>query len=461
MILLQLLACATFVAPQAGPHQVSRATPSTTSAPRASSESSEDAARAADQELARELAIIVRRARDPKDSERSRLADAIARLGDRAIDPLLGLLEVRRVPAVVGDQPVQVLSVYQEQIVFEGLERIGADKALAQMDRRLAVAAEERRRLAALKVFGRLGERDRMERMFALAAPMDDEPADEQLVGGLRASLAVLLARDPLALPRLNSTWRSIDPALLEPIVFALGELRDGRGLEFATDVAFSHPELVPVVAAQIVLIGRSPDSSVNARAIEFLRETLDVSEGHLASNLARALAVLEDDGSVQRWIDFLDAESNSLRSAALWSLVHFSKLEYSPTPALWQAWWDREQAWFDAEYEPLLADLDSPDAGKATAALRALATRHVRRHEVAREITRVLSDERPALRKLACDVLRELGSIDALPELALARLDEDPAVARAAWSALGSLSGRAFELESPEWEALVAAREP
>ncbi|MCC6409780.1 MAG: HEAT repeat domain-containing protein [Planctomycetes bacterium] len=412
-------------------------------------------------ELVREIATIVRRARDPKAEERPRLAAALGKLGSRAFDPLLDLLEVRKVPVVVAGQRVQTLSVYQEDIVLEGLRALGTSNALRHMDRRLAEHGDKRRRLAALALFGRLGERDRLAKLFELAEPEADQPVDRDLEDELRESLAELLRREPFAVPKLNLTWRSVSKELLPTAIFALGDVRDGRGLALAVDAAALHPELLPLTAAQVAVIGRSPDADSNRRAILHLRDALDSAEGHVACGVVRALAVLEDDGSVQRWIELLTDESESLRSAAHWSLVHLSKLEYSPTPELWQYWWDGEQAWFDTQYEPLLADLESPDAGKVTAALRALATRHVRRHDIAREITRVLSDERPALRKLACDVLRELGSIDALPELALARLDEDPEVARAAWNALGSLSGRAFELESPEWEALVAAREP
>lgn len=411
--------------------------------------------------LVSDLTEILRRARDPEAPERPELADALARLGRPAVDPLLDLLELRKIPAAHAGQRPQTLSVYQEEVLLEGLGKLGLVGVLQRMERRLADGSEPNRRRAALRLFGRLGDRTHLARMLEAAAPVGEEPVDEALEDELRGALKELLAREPLAVPRLCATWRSIPPALLPAVIFALGDARDGRGLSFVVDAAFAHPELLAVAAAQIAMIGRSPDVAVNRRAIEFLRDSRDKASLHVACGLTRALGVLEDDGSIQDWIDDLSADSEARRSAALWSLRRISQVDFSADAETWQVWWDAELDWFDSDYERLLGDLAARDGAVLARALRELAGRRVRRHEIAAEVTALLEDPRPATRGLACGALLELGSIDALPALAGALRDEDPDVAQAAWRALAGLSGRHFELDSPEWGELVASREP
>jgi HEAT repeat protein len=415
----------------------------------------------ADQPLVRELAIVLRRARDPKAEERPRLASELAELGPAAIAPLLDVLETARVPAALPTQRVQALSIYQKEVLLGGLAELGSSRVLRAVDDRLALNATDPCKLAALEVIGAVGDRDRIKLAFELATPDADQPVDSKLAKGLRAALAKLVVRDPLAIARLRATWRSLPSELLDSAVYALGDARDGRGLSFAVDAALAHPRLVPLVVAQIVLIGRAPDPDANRKAVDFLLSQRDRVEGTLACTVTRALAVLEDEGSVQRWIDELADESEPLRSAAHWSLSALSRLTYPAEPEPWQVWWDAELTWFDERYDALLDDLGSADPGEVSNALRELATRRIRRHEIAAQIEPLLEDERAPVRKLACDALNELGSTNALAALTRALRDEDPEVAGAAWRALEHLSGRNYAQDSIEWDELVAAREP
>jgi hypothetical protein len=411
--------------------------------------------------LVHDMVVILRLARDPAAPERGELGPALGKLGSSAIDPLLDLLELRRVPVIQDGQRPQTLSLYQEEILLAGLRELGEERVLGRFDRRLAEHREKSRRLAALTLFGAFGRRDRMDRMFELAAPVDDQPLERDVRDRLRGSLGALLAREPLAVPRLTANWRSIHVELLPTVIFTLGDVHDGRGLDLASDAAFVHPDLLPVLAAQVSVIGRSPDRSVNQRATELLRSNVDRAGTQLACALVRALGVLEDEESIQSWIDLLYDESDALRSAAHWSLMHVSQLEYAETPEAWQVWWNAESAWLDEHYEPLLERLGSAESSVVTGALRELANRRVRRHDIAKEIARVLESPRPALRTLACRILGELGSVDVLGELTIALRDEDDEVALAAWRALEHLSGRQLPLESLAWEELVASREP
>ncbi|MCE9596141.1 MAG: hypothetical protein K8S98_18280 [Planctomycetes bacterium] len=411
--------------------------------------------------LVHDIVVIVRQARDPKSPERERLAAALVKLGTIAIDPLLDLLERKRVPVLHEGQTPQTLSLYQREVLLAALRELGPERVLGRLDRRLAERVDANRRLAALTLFGEFGRREQLTKLFELAAPAAGEPLDRDLRDALRAALGAILAREPLAVPRLAATWRSIDVALLSTVIFTLGDVHDGRGLELASDVAFVHPDLLPVVAAQVAVIGRSPDSSVNQHAIELLRASRANASPSLGAAVVRALGMLEDEESIQDWIDLLADESEALRSAAHWSLMHVSRLEYAETPDAWQVWWDSEAAWLDEHYEPLLERLDSADASVVTAALRELANRRVRRHEIAKEVARVLQSPRPALRVLACQTLIELGSVDVLTELSLALRDDDEQVALAAWRALEALSGRSLPADSLEWDELVVSREP
>jgi HEAT repeat protein len=406
--------------------------------------------------LMRGVVSGLQRARDPKAPERPELAKQIAKLGPPAIPVLAEILESGRLPSADSERPLRT-NIYQEEILLKALECLGSRASLRQLEARMASSGAEPARVALLKGYGALGTYENVARILELGAGSSVEVDESD--GPARAALASLLQRDPLGVPRLSMLWRRCPPALVSQVLFALGDARDGRALKLAANALEIKPEFLPLVAAQIQRIGRSPQAEVNIDLAEDLRRELDGKAPQLQATILQALAALEDPLALPSFVEGLGSSEIGVRAAALWSLERVSALRLGSSPEGWERWLRAETEWFDKEYPRLLTELKAYEPSRTAAAIRDLAPHRAHRNEIAVEIATVLQHPKPSLRALACRALGELGSVDALPSLVPLLHDDDPEVVTAAREALCKITHRTYESTSPEWEALVADR--
>lgn len=410
-------------------------------------------------ETAERVYTLLRRARDPKAPFRKELPGEIAKTGSQGIGPLLAVLQSRRVPAQ-GALPEQTLSVYQTEVLLIALERIGAREVLAASEKSLGAAPGLDARVSALRVQGALGTGAGLGRVFELAADPQAQELQPELEDALRTALAGILTRDPEAASRLGTLWQRVPPPLLPAVVFAFGDAHDGRGLSLLFEALAAHPDLLPVVAAQVARTGRSPWPEVNREVCTHLREEFAKATPQLSATLLQALGALDDADSIELFIAQLSSEHEAVRTAAQWSLQHASCTDKADAAA-WERWYDAEAAWQRTTYPQLAADLDGEVPTRIVDAVRQLRAHPLYRHAVARDLGALLRSGTPSLRALACRMMDEIGSIEAAPALVAALSDEHAEVAGAARDALKRITGRDLGANAQAWATLAGDRTP
>jgi len=130
------------------------------------------------------------------------------------------------------------------------------------------------------------------------------------------------------------------------------------------------------------------------------------------------------------------------LRECALGALRRISGLGLPAEPDLWRTWAGKESVWQDQDESEMTTALADPDPVQVTIALRACAGRRAWRATVAEDVIEVLERPEPGLRRLACEVLTQLGVPASVKALVPLLEDDDESVATAAWQAIRTLSG-------------------
>ncbi len=406
--------------------------------------------------LASHVAELLIRGRTPNASDRDDLPAAIAALGRRTTTMLVETLQTGRLPAdggATGDR----INVYQKEIVFAALTKLGAREAMHEFETRLAASNDDGLRTTTIEAYGELGDHSDLRRVIDLAARQTEDV--DEVNGPFRTAIARLIERDVASEPSLDRIWQRIPIPFLSQLIFALGDARDGRALKLACDIVTLHSDLWPVFAAQVPCIGRSPHREVNQDAAQQLRDAVDTLSPQQQASALRALAALEDAAALPLWLERMNSDDVGLQSAALWSLQRVSKLDFGSSAERWTVWYTTEAQWNEERHDDLCTDLDSEDPTVVSDAIRELTQHRLWRHDIALEIARVLSNPHASMRALACRAIEELDSIDALPSLAQALCDDEDEVRDAAWHAMKKISGRTLDQDFEQWQSLIDDR--
>ena len=140
------------------------------------------------------------------------------------------------------------------------------------------------------------------------------------------------------------------------------------------------------------------------------------------------------------------------MRANALWSLKRITGLGIEETPARWENWYQSEREWRQNHWASTLAALHGPRPEKAKVALMDLATRHLYRDAIAREVAELMTHGDADVVTLACATLGQIESPAALDEL-IDCLDHDDAIVRmAAWNALRAITKKELPLDAAAW---------
>jgi hypothetical protein len=375
--------------------------------------------------------------------------------GPVVIEFLLEVLTQGVVPALDREEP-QILSIYQEELVLTSLESFGRELVFPLIEDRFETS--DRRELAgAVRALGAVGtSRDldlildlRFEREIALEPWLSD---------ALQEGMTGILRRDRDAPGFLTLRWRNADPALLAPMVAALGDAGDARGVEILGDVIVWHADLASNAVGQLRRLGPHPLPGVNAAIASNLRPQLDTwssSPGHLRAVIL-ALGELQDFQSVPMLLDLLQEESSGLRQNTIWSLQRMTGLHLGEDPEFWSAWYESEREWFMDERPRLRSYLSLSDPAKVTSALREYSTHRLFRHDLAQDLAVVLWREESHLRILTCGVLAQLESNQPVPDLIALLEDADDEVNGAALSALQAITGLDLPGDPEAWRDAV-----
>jgi HEAT repeat protein len=366
------------------------------------------------------------------------------------VDLCLQLLLQESVPTLVEGKP-QRLSIQQETIILAALSRMPRELVRGCADRELTGATEERARVVACRVYGRIGGAYDVDLLFELACEADAEETTAALRAGFRDGLKHLLARPDVA-AEVERKWSSSPKALYEPTLLAMGDARDARVLPLLSDLITWSDDWAALAIAQIRLIGASLDESVNRRVADSLADRLDDSDARIRESACIALGELRSEEHIGDLIALLDQSDRVLRNAAHQSLNRISGESLPPNSRVWTVWYDRERNAVD----DMLATLtDRALRGPAVPLLELLreSTRlELGRHELTEALTPALDHSNDEVRLTACRVLMQLGSPLANDALLHALGDHEDDVRAAALEALTSITG-VEGLESPsEW---------
>lgn len=382
----------------------------------------------------------------------------VSALEAAALAPAFDILVQGRVPAAGADDTEQVLSLRQREVLLQILAAGEPAEVRAVLQARLGAARDEAVELAALRVYGAVGDVKDLARLAACAPRAPDDtltPAGREALG---AACAGILARHPEALETAGALAEAVDAETANVIVLALGDLRDARAIAVLFRVARRNPTLAQTAIAMVPRIGSSRDASVDAEFAAWLRSEIRPDRTEWTRAIVRALGELDDGESAPELIALLGHAHKGIADAALAALRRMSRNEFPPQAALWDAWYQRESKWYDRERPRQRNALERGRVPAALEALRAYSQHAWRRTQLAQDVCGAFTRREAPVRELACEVLGGLGSRVALPALVETLGDPTTSVATAAWHALQRITGATLPNDREAWSAYVAA---
>lgn len=388
------------------------------------------------------------------------VAETVAAIAEQAatcLPELSALLVDQSVPALSADQRPQVLSVPQRDILLAAFESLPPASLRQEAKRLLQVDSGPHTRRAVIRLLGTCATAGDMADLVSLTRPEPNAAPGALELQALRRSLTCIVRRDPRAMDELADLIHDQEPSLVSTALEVIGEVGDPRGLELLLEVATRSQDLATLAIAQVRKVGRARRPEVNHAFGELLRSDLDPNEPSRCQAAIIALGELGHFAAAPRLIDLLQ-DSEALREDCLWALRRMTGLRFSDDPMRWRRWHGLELAWYVREYPYLVRDLHGRDPVRATAAVTAISSHRIHRHELAEELARALLEATPARQRALCAALCAMGSEEGVPALVEVLGFAVGDVRLAAQRALVSLTGLSLPAEQWAWEAALEA---
>lgn len=348
-----------------------------------------------------------------------------------------------RGPAVILDSLEEALRPGSEtpelarEALLTSLERLRHRALVDELDRRLGAESIGRRtRSTALTVLGRVGET--ADVATAIAALGED--ASPELAREFSQAVATILTRSDDPLSQLATVITGCSPSVATPLVQAVGQSGRAQGMQLLGSLLGQSRDLDAQILTQLGVLGARQPDAVEPSMAEDVRAFLWSTDPGLVRTSLVTVAQMQDEEAVPDLIDLLEDDEPGVRSSAHWALREITGLGITSEPERWRTWFTAEQAWFAERGMDLRAHLGRASSKQVVAAVAELAQHRWRRHETAAEIHPLLQTDDPALRKLACSVLGQLGSRRSITPLRGALEDPNPGVRKAAQAALASI---------------------
>ena len=273
----------------------------------------------------------------------------------------------------------------------------------------------------------------------------------------LEGALTSLLARDARTWEELFGASVQAEPRAACCVFRTVGQSGDERSAAWLGQMLVYDTGLDIVLLSQLQLAASQAHADENTRLQ--VRNRLWVVDDEQVLRKAIELTVdLDDDEALERLIGLLPHENEHVRSGAHRALCALGGISLPAEPAAWESWLNDERTWFEKRSEAVFRKLRGNDVPSILAAMREVARHRYERRALTNEVVPLVFHSDPAVHALACEVLRQIGVRDVVPELRLALEDEDADVVAAAVRALAVL-GVVVEEETAgeEPEDLVA----
>lgn len=409
----------------------------------------------------REGISLLRGLRDPAAPGPGESGASLAGLGTGTVELLIEVLEERSIPGLGDEDEPQILSVPQRETVLVAMETLGRSAVLPALDARLGFGQPEQAELQLTSAQRRTGiatlgavARDReLSRLFELAVDPVTELHDGELNSVLSDAVRRAVTRDSGGIAKLADLARELEPGAVEAVMLGLGAAGNPNGLEFLAELDTTDERLRTLAAAQVPLLGPSPEPAWNRHLAGDLRGDLEKGSRNLRVAAAIALGELEDFSAVPDLIDLLQDDDEGLRSAAHRGLTHLVHRTSTPSAGAWRHWYRVESEWYEREAPRLFAVSRGYKEAEAVAALEEIGRHRYERHRLALEAALALTHKSAAVRRAACQAITGLGSRWAAVYLYRTLGDSDPTVATAAAEALRAVTGETRGNAVEDWD--------
>ena len=407
----------------------------------------------------RTLAEPLRAVRKEPSSGPKQIARIVAR-GPDAIAPLFDILVEERIPRAHADDPAQLLSDAQRQLLLAAMAKFPAERVRAELEQRLSLPPSEldaAQRVAALRIFSVVGSGKDLPRLSAIA-PREHDEIGPKAAESLRGAYAAILRRDPMLLTQGCQLLKSCDALAAKELLFAVGDLGDKRGLPLFDECARSMPGLAQQAVSLVPRVGASGNAELDQAFAGWLAEKLEPEHMEWTRASLRAIGFLDDGSQVPALLDALESPQAGLREAGLGALQQLSGLRLGSAIEAWREWYARETEWRTTGRQAAEQELKSEDSAQVAQALGKYAEHRLFRNDLAEDVLQVLEHGSLPMRAMACATLARIGSRIALAPLVEHFSDEDEAVAEAAWRAACAITGQALPRSIEEAHAALAA---
>jgi HEAT repeat protein len=375
------------------------------------------------------------------------------------VAPLIDILVQERVPRAQPDDPAQLLSAPQRELLLAALAKFPVERVRAEFERRLpAPPAEPDPHLciAELRIMAAIGRRSDLPNLSA-RAPREKGEIGPTAAAALREAYAAILRREPEAFADQMQVLRSCDAGAAKQFLFALADLGDKRALPLLDQCARSIPELAQQAIVLLPKIGASGEPEFDQALCAWLVERLDPRRLEWTRASLRAIGVLDDGSQIPALLEQLDSPQDALREAALGALQQVSGLHLGASNGAWREWYARECLWQSSGRQEALTALESGPDALVAQALGAFGEHTLYKQQRAEDVLGVLQHGSPAMRLLACGTLARIGSTRALAPLIELFADADAQLSEAAWRAACTLAGRPLPRVPQEARELLA----
>jgi hypothetical protein len=319
---------------------------------------------------------------------------------------------------------------------------------------------EERRRVAALRLFGGAGEPRDLPTLVWLLDEGPRKRIARSRRDDLQRAFERILERHASAHDTYDAVRRAYDSApdsLLAGIIWAVSSESSEERLWVLAGLLERRAEADPLILAELARMGKTLPHPVPEEVLSATRRYLGSADPEILLSGIEAAESLEDVEALPTLIELLEHRSRAVAEKALAALRSMTGLAYARDPRRWQEWHRKAEEWRTRTAPRLLRHVLDGVPGRASHALMELSKWRVFHHELADGVAAGIEREETELVVLACSVLGHLGSWKAVPALVERLDDEEPAVQRAALLALRSITRTDAGSDPSAWTRLAA----
>lgn len=387
------------------------------------------------------------------------MSAAIARLGREALQPSVAIL-FGDVPEPQFTYSVHPWVIDRRQDVLVGaLRQFRNGEVVAAVRAQAASAPDPDRSILAARILGRIGGREALEGIEALASGLDAVQWQRPFVVTVfQEGLVAIAKEDARNVRAFANALARAQPRFAPVFAHALGVAQWPSSVPVLLRAMGRDRELDLCIMAELAQYGDRGDVGGALGDIRKLRSYCEGTDAGLQRIAASALARLGDDESCGAMIAMLDGKNTLTINSAEKALTQLTGLALGRNSKPWTKWREHETEWFETNYARLQEELASGEAGRVADAVRDLAGHRLFRHQAALAVLPLLGTADADLQRQGCIALGLLGSSRALPAL-LDKLEaSDEGVRTAAHAALRKLTGLDLPPDVNAWRPVIVA---